>query len=253
MMPSMAPLMCNNSTIANLLAAAPNLTGYLIDCGTNATLSVPGIYKFNTNTNCAGTIMVNGENQIIDCQENTIGISAPDTSLLQFRGNGPYIVQNCAFLASNVSQFATASILVSGAVADEFQTIDILIKDTSVRGQDSTGQVGALLRPASGKTMCASVTESDFMGLGIGVSAALASASSQLFLNLLDVRVSLNTFGLTARGSNTELDVKDSLFCSSGEIDFTLQDGAIGSFSNTTCSSTDPSTQKPQICSMSCT
>jgi hypothetical protein len=243
--------MCRNSTIPNLIDAAPNLTSFPIACGGNVMLSTPGVYKFNSNTTCGGIITFNGTNQIVDCQGNTIGAIGIDIPLLLFTGNGPYIVQNCALLVPVYSRFSSSAIFVSGSVADELQTIDILIKDTSFQGNNGAGQNGAIFRPASGKFMCASITESDFMESGSGVAAA-PEANSQVFLDMLDVKASSNNIGLFADGSGTQLNVNDSLFCTSIVFDVRLQNDLIGSFSNNTCSKTDPNTRLSEICSMPC-
>lgn len=253
--PSTIPLAetpCKDSTntLSNLLANATNLPSTTIDCSTNVVYPDSGVFIFNANSTCGASVQFSGNNQILDCQGNTVGTNLLGIFLIQFLGSGPYIVRNCQLLAPTPEQGGGVAIFASGSADGVLETVDILIKETSIHGQDLSRQSGAVFFPSSEKPLCVSITESVFMDLEIGVIAT-TSSTSQLFLDLLDVSLSSNTIGLIASGSRSQLDVKDSLFCSA-TTDVILQSGATGSFSNNICSTTDPTSQKSEICSMDC-
>jgi hypothetical protein len=165
--------------------------------------------------------------------------------LIAFQGSGPYIVRNCPLLTPQLDAGDfTSSILVTGSDDSVSETVDILIQDTSATGSKLNGQLGAIFRPNTGKLVCASIIQSVFTDLVVGVTAL-----RQTFLDLSDVTLTSNSVGFRAVGS--EVDVKDSFFCSN-QNDVRLEDGATGTFSNTTCSSTNPTSILNETCAMLC-
>jgi hypothetical protein len=240
---------CADSTtiITNLLANATNLQNITVDCGSGATYTDSGVYIFNADTTCGGSITFNGTNQIVDCQGNTVDSSVSSIDLLQFQGSGPYIVQNCPLVTPTRAVGVSISISVTGSDDGVPETVDVLIQDTSAKGGDQLGQAGAYFDPRSGKAVCASIRESVFMDNEVGVFAL-----GQTFLSLSDVTSTSNRNGLAAIGADVQLDVKDSVFCSSSSSDVFFSQGATGTFSNTTCSSTFPASILNETCAMSC-
>jgi hypothetical protein len=217
-----------------------------IDCGSDVTYTDSGVYRVNANTTCGGSMTFRGSDQILDCQGNTVGTSASGINLLHFQGSGPYIVRNCPLVTPNFSGgFVSRSILVTG-FGNQPETVDILIQDTSAKGGKQNGQIGAAFIPNPGKIVCASITQSVFTDLNDGVLV-----SGPTFLDLSDVSSLSNKNGLFAF-LGPQLDVKESVFCSSSGFDVILISGVTGTFSNTTCSSTDPPSIMNETCAMSC-
>jgi hypothetical protein len=237
--------MCNNSTIPALVANATNLPATKISCILDVQYDDDGVYTFSEDTFCGGSIEFRGNNQILDCQKNTVS-STFSSLTIRFSGSGPYIVQNCSFIWKDPAP----AIDVRGSADEVLETVDILIKDTDFQG----GAVGASFSPAAGKTHCASITKSTFAkNSKNGVLAEQTTPSSQIFLDLVGVSItSSNELGLRASGISTQLDVKDSTICSSRLVDVSLEKGAEGLFNNTICTTTNPVSQKSAICAMDC-
>jgi hypothetical protein len=144
----------------------------------------------------------------------------------------------------------TASIEVTGSTDGVQETVAILIKDTSATAPSlDADQVGVNFDPNPGKQVCASTTQSVFTGLGYGFLTR-----GETFLDLSEVTSTSNRIGLLANAQNgpVQLNVNDSVFCSSGVNDLSFFNGATGSFSNTTCSSTNPTSLQNDACAMAC-
>jgi hypothetical protein len=221
-------------------------------------------------TFCGGSVIFSGTNQVIDCNGQSIsGVVSADVFI--FNGNGPYILKNCQIFAAP----AAWGIMVNGDTADKLKSIDILIEGISVLGMGLGA--GALLQPSGDLTLCATIQRSLFTELISGIDV-VATLSSKVFLDLMDLNISSNRMigtrlqssngnsitatisnqlstgndiGLSVIGSDTRVDVTDSIFCSS-TLDVSLANGATGFFSNSICSLTEPDSQKPDICAADC-
>jgi hypothetical protein len=77
MTPSVVPSMTPSETpfcsgISNLLAQSQQLLDFESTCSEPVIYSSPGIYSFNVDTTCDGTVVFSGSNQILDCKGKTI-------------------------------------------------------------------------------------------------------------------------------------------------------------------------------------
>jgi hypothetical protein len=268
--PSEMPSVPICSGTSTLLAEAPELPEIEIDCRFPIDYGNSGKYFFDVDTTCGGTVTFSGSNQIVDCQGKTISSSSFD--LFSFIGIGPYIIKNCKIVTTTAIN--SRSIVVKGVSSE---SVDILIEDISVQGNDAG--IGVQLQPVSGATLCSTVQRSTFQDLQFGIVASSSFANSQNLLELLDVSTSSNTnagtqlqglgggsvvatitrhqafgdgTGLFASGSGTELDVTDSVFCSSTNVDVWLFSSPVGTFSRNTCDTTLGNLELDEICSLRC-
>jgi hypothetical protein len=264
-MPSDGPLMCDKTTFATL-AADTSLTNVTFACPLGNEYKNSGRYLLANNTVCGGDVIFSGENQILDCQGRILTTSFFDPALLTFTGNGPYIVKDCIFSASqtrNGRKGPPIFIVADGSSANATKTIDILLTGVTVEGTgfDASSFI------SSGTTLCATVSKSTIKSSFTGIRVRTDGPSSTVFLELSAVSTSFNTgagtnldstlggsifatitgqtsisdgFGLFTDGSGFELIVDNSFFCNSINGDVILNNATVPtSFSGNTCSKTD--------------